>query len=62
MKTFIYINHEQETAETVCQFADEFSRLPVDVQLDIARTAQERLASLVSSIEAIIARSSAGNP
>lgn len=60
MKTLIYIEHEEATAETVCRFANKFSELPKDTQLQIAIAARERMETLVSSLEAIIARSSAG--
>ena len=62
MKTLIYIEHDPDTAETVCRFDDEFSEMPKAVQLDIAHDAAERLIALVASLEAIIARSSASNP
>lgn len=61
MKTLIYIEHDPDTAETVCRFADEFSEMPQAVQLDIAHAAAERLISLVGSLEAIIARSGQDN-
>jgi hypothetical protein len=62
MKTLILVDYDSNTAETVCSFSDEFSELPKAVQLDVAKEVRQRLDDLVSSLEAIIARSSAGTP
>ena len=62
MKTLILVDYDSNTAETVCRFSDEFSELPKAVQLDVAKEVRQRLDDLVSSLEAIIARSSAGTP
>jgi hypothetical protein len=62
MKTIIYIEHDVNTDETVCRFADEYSDLSRQQQLAIAEAAKARMESLIEGLEAIIARSSAGTP
>lgn len=61
MKTFIHIKYDKETGEVVCKFDDEFTQLSKDDQLDIAREAANRMDNLISSLEAIIARSPSSN-
>ena len=62
MKTLIFVDHDVDTSETVCRFADEFSELPRAQQLEIAEAARERMESLVAGLQAVIARSSSGSP
>ena len=57
MKTFVHVEYDPNTAEVVCKFTDAFNKLPKDEQLDIAREVAQRMSDLVSSLEAIIARS-----
>ena len=61
MKTVIQVQYDPDTAETVCKFADAFSALPQAVQMDIANDVRERMDALAVNLEALIARSSAGN-
>ena len=61
MKTLIYIDHDKDTDETVCRFADEFSELSRLQQLAVAEAAKARMESLIEGLEAVIARSSSGN-
>lgn len=62
MKTLIYVDHDADTDETVCRFADDFSELSRQQQLMVAEAAKERMESLVEGLKAVIARSSAGTP
>ncbi len=61
MKTIIYIEYDSNTAETRCRFADEFSEMSKNEQLEIAQSVVERMSTLASSLEAIIARSPSSN-
>jgi hypothetical protein len=62
MKTMIRVDYDVSTGEAVVRFPDAFSALPKEQQLEIAQQTLERMESLVASLQAIIARSSAGNP
>jgi len=62
METLIFIDYNEATGETLCRFSDDFSELPKAVQLDVANEVRQRFADLADSLEAIIARASAGNP
>lgn len=61
MKTFIQVQYDTNTAETVCRFADEFSKLPKAIQLDIANDVRERMEALAVNLQALIDRPAAGN-
>ena len=61
MQTFIQIKYNKETGEVVCKFDDKFTQLSKDDQLDIAREVANRMGNLISSLEAIIARSPSSN-
>ena len=62
MKTLIFVDYDADTGEAVCRFADGFSGLARQQQLEIAEAVRERMESLAVSLQALIARSSAGNP
>ena len=62
MKTIICVDYDVDTGGAVVRFTNSFSALPKEQQLEIAQQTLERMQSLVASLQAIIARSSAGNP
>lgn len=62
MKTLIFVDYDADAADVVCRFADEFSELPREQQLEVAEAARMRMETLVAGLKAVIARSSAGTP
>jgi hypothetical protein len=61
MKELIFVSYDAKTGETSFRFADEFSDLTRQEQLEIAEATQERIQALIVNLQALIRRSSSNN-